>query len=269
MSLSYTFSDKCFEWQVADFTLVCLWFCPCVCVFSQAHFSDTEEDSTSRTPVSRQLSSDVKQVRHASQRSKVRGHNTGEFERTAAHNPTDPAICHLSPITVSMEEWLMSKSKTYMHKYTQVYIKQKIYAVGTIFLLYYFRRQTGSLLLFCHYVKAYLNALLLNLRNEVMCFGVLLKSIHVMLLLDISWHVTQWGHVVWSPLKIQALHGYEQNILTCNLMRSCCFGPCKYHWFFYMVKLWDPSVSVSLGMLLLTLWMFCFIFSTEIEVSQI
>ncbi|KAM7381404.1 hypothetical protein PAMA_012300 [Pampus argenteus] len=64
-----------------------------------AHFSDTEEDSSSRTAISRQLSSDVKQVRHASQRSKVRGHNTGEFERTAAHIPTDPAICHLSQIT--------------------------------------------------------------------------------------------------------------------------------------------------------------------------
>ncbi|XP_049420059.1 melanopsin-A-like isoform X3 [Epinephelus fuscoguttatus] len=68
-----------------------------------AHFSDTEEDCSSRAPVIRQLSGDVKQVRHASQRSKVRGHNTGEFERTAAHNPTDPAICHLSQITTVTE----------------------------------------------------------------------------------------------------------------------------------------------------------------------
>uniref|UniRef100_A0A3B4UPU5 Opsin 4 n=1 Tax=Seriola dumerili TaxID=41447 RepID=A0A3B4UPU5_SERDU len=63
-----------------------------------ARFSDTEEDCSSRTPVTCQLSSDVKQVRCASQRLKVRGYNTGEFERTAAHNPTDPAICHLSQI---------------------------------------------------------------------------------------------------------------------------------------------------------------------------
>ncbi|XP_037609922.1 melanopsin-A-like isoform X1 [Sebastes umbrosus] len=68
-----------------------------------AHFSDTEEDCSSRTPAIRQLSGDVKQVRHASQRTKVRGHHTGEFERTAAHNPTDPAICHLSQITTLTE----------------------------------------------------------------------------------------------------------------------------------------------------------------------
>ncbi|XP_030255671.1 opsin 4b isoform X1 [Sparus aurata] len=68
-----------------------------------ARFSDAEEDISSRTPVSRQLSCDVKQVRHTSQRSKVRGHNMGEFDRTAAHNPTDPAICLLSQITTLTE----------------------------------------------------------------------------------------------------------------------------------------------------------------------
>ncbi|XP_053196976.1 melanopsin-A-like [Scomber japonicus] len=68
-----------------------------------AHFSDTEEESSIRTPVSRQLSSDVKQGRRASQRSKVRGHHTGEFQRTGAINPTDPAICHLSQITTLTE----------------------------------------------------------------------------------------------------------------------------------------------------------------------
>ncbi|XP_005749776.1 melanopsin-A-like [Pundamilia nyererei] len=67
-----------------------------------AQFSDTEEDYSSRTPVSRHLSGDAKQVRHASQRSKVRGYNT-EYERTSAHNATDPAICHLSPITALTE----------------------------------------------------------------------------------------------------------------------------------------------------------------------
>ncbi|MEQ2226743.1 hypothetical protein ILYODFUR_030492 [Ilyodon furcidens] len=66
-----------------------------------AHFSDTEEDCSSRMPDGRHLSVDVKQVRHASQRSKVSGHSAGEFERTAALNPTDPAICHLSQLTVS------------------------------------------------------------------------------------------------------------------------------------------------------------------------
>ncbi|KAM9336245.1 melanopsin-A-like [Symphorus nematophorus] len=68
-----------------------------------ARFSDTEEDCSSRTPVNRQLSSDGRQVRHTSQRSKVRGHNTAEFDRTAAHNPTDPAICLLSQITTLTE----------------------------------------------------------------------------------------------------------------------------------------------------------------------
>nr|BDG00820.1 mammalian-like melanopsin type 2 short isoform [Verasper moseri] len=68
-----------------------------------AHFSDTEEDCSSRTTVTCQLSADVKQVRHASQRLKVRGPSAGEFERTAAHNPTDPAICHLSQITTLTE----------------------------------------------------------------------------------------------------------------------------------------------------------------------
>ncbi|KAF3853781.1 hypothetical protein F7725_014469, partial [Dissostichus mawsoni] len=64
-----------------------------------ARFSDTEEDLSSRTPDILRLSGDTKQVRHASKRSKVRGRNTGEFESTAAHNPTDPAICNLSQIT--------------------------------------------------------------------------------------------------------------------------------------------------------------------------
>ncbi|KAI9546884.1 Melanopsin-A [Dissostichus eleginoides] len=68
-----------------------------------ARFSDTEEDLSSRTPDILQLSGDTKQMRHASKRSKVRGRNTGEFESTAAHNPTDPAICNLSQITTLTE----------------------------------------------------------------------------------------------------------------------------------------------------------------------
>lgn len=98
MFLSYTSHDKRSDLRVVDF----------VHMLSQARFSDTEEDCSSRTPVSRQFCGDVKQVCHASQRSKVRGHNMGEFERTAAHNPTDPAICLLSQVTVSIGAWLMS-----------------------------------------------------------------------------------------------------------------------------------------------------------------
>ncbi|XP_071380092.1 opsin 4b [Centroberyx affinis] len=65
--------------------------------------SDTEADLSSRTPGTRQLSSDVKQVRHASQRSKVRGRDSGVFERAAAHNPTDPSICRLTQVTTLTE----------------------------------------------------------------------------------------------------------------------------------------------------------------------
>lgn len=97
MSLSSASSDKRLDSPVDDLSLFVFSF-----FFSQARFSDAEEDSSSRTPVGRQLSCDVKQVRHTSQRSKVRGHNMGEFDRTAAHNPTDPAICLLSQITVSI-----------------------------------------------------------------------------------------------------------------------------------------------------------------------
>ncbi|XP_075999722.1 melanopsin-A-like [Genypterus blacodes] len=62
-------------------------------------FSDTEADPSSRPTVTHQLSGDVKQVRHASQRSKVRGQSSEDLERTATHKPTDPSICRLSQIT--------------------------------------------------------------------------------------------------------------------------------------------------------------------------
>ncbi|XP_047464699.1 melanopsin-A-like isoform X2 [Mugil cephalus] len=65
-----------------------------------AHFSDTEENGSSRTPVSHHLSSDVKQTLRVSQRTRARGHSVGEFERTVALSPTDPALCYLSQITV-------------------------------------------------------------------------------------------------------------------------------------------------------------------------
>ncbi|XP_041670853.1 melanopsin-A-like [Cheilinus undulatus] len=70
-----------------------------------AHFSDTEDECSSRTPISRQLSADAKQVRHSSQRSKVRGHNMGEYERRG-HNLSDPGIRLISHITMDnvMEE---------------------------------------------------------------------------------------------------------------------------------------------------------------------
>uniref|UniRef100_A0A8C4IIU8 Rhodopsin n=1 Tax=Dicentrarchus labrax TaxID=13489 RepID=A0A8C4IIU8_DICLA len=108
-----------------------------------AHFSDTEEDS-SRTPVPRQLSSDVNQVRHISQRSKVRGHNTGEFERTPVHNPTDPAICLLSQITVSIRVRFMSTC-CYLHTLIcTMYSTEDVFNLKVIhFQLYYFKCQIG------------------------------------------------------------------------------------------------------------------------------
>ncbi|XP_026171325.1 melanopsin-A-like [Mastacembelus armatus] len=65
-----------------------------------AHFSDTEDDLSSQVPVSHQRSSDVKQGCQTSQRLKVRGHNMGDFERTAPHNLPDPVIYHLTTLTV-------------------------------------------------------------------------------------------------------------------------------------------------------------------------
>ncbi|KAM9831196.1 LOW QUALITY PROTEIN: opsin 4b [Neosynchiropus ocellatus] len=61
-----------------------------------AGFSDTEEGNSFQTPVSHRLSGDVKQTRRSSQRSKVMGHGTEEFVRTAAYNCIDPTIYHLS-----------------------------------------------------------------------------------------------------------------------------------------------------------------------------
>ncbi|XP_053709600.1 melanopsin-A-like isoform X2 [Synchiropus splendidus] len=61
-----------------------------------AGFSDTEEGNAFQTPVSHRLSGDVKHTRRSSQRSKVMGHGTEEFVRTAAYNCIDPAIYHLS-----------------------------------------------------------------------------------------------------------------------------------------------------------------------------
>uniref|UniRef100_A0A667YHI5 Opsin 4 n=1 Tax=Myripristis murdjan TaxID=586833 RepID=A0A667YHI5_9TELE len=61
-----------------------------------AGFPDMEVE---RTPVSRQLSSDVKQVHRASQRSKVRGRDLEVFERAATQNPSDPSTCRLSQIS--------------------------------------------------------------------------------------------------------------------------------------------------------------------------
>lgn len=55
----------------------------------QARFSDMEDDGLPRTAAGHQLSSNGKQVRHSSQRSKVRGHGSGKFERTSSHKPTE------------------------------------------------------------------------------------------------------------------------------------------------------------------------------------
>ncbi|KAM4715820.1 melanopsin-A-like isoform 3-T3 [Anableps anableps] len=69
------------------------------------HFSDTEEDCSSRTPVSRHLSIDVKQVRHASQRSKLDSMMREPGPKTVSKNPSSiivtsistPSILHSPP----------------------------------------------------------------------------------------------------------------------------------------------------------------------------
>ncbi|KAM9425195.1 melanopsin-A-like [Pholidichthys leucotaenia] len=85
-----------------------------------AHFSDTEDDCSSRTPVSRHLSSDIRQMRHSSQRSKLRGFNPGEFERTSVHRPTDSAICHLSQIPTLAEPEDISMSDISLQPFSQL-----------------------------------------------------------------------------------------------------------------------------------------------------
>ncbi|KAF7657782.1 hypothetical protein LDENG_00021750 [Lucifuga dentata] len=68
-------------------------------------FSDMDMEYSSRTPVTNHLFSDVKQACHACQRSKARGHTTGELERAAIYKPTDPSICRRSQIiTLTMPE---------------------------------------------------------------------------------------------------------------------------------------------------------------------
>ncbi|XP_035997874.1 melanopsin-A isoform X2 [Fundulus heteroclitus] len=70
-----------------------------------AHFSDTEEECSSRTPVSRHLSVDVKQVRHASQRSKLDSMMREPGPKTVSKNNSSiivtsistPSILHSPP----------------------------------------------------------------------------------------------------------------------------------------------------------------------------
>lgn len=122
-----------FKWlllPVADFG--CAWFC--LGVASKAHFSDTEEECSSRTPAGRQLSGDVKQIRHCSQRTKVRSDNAAETGRTAPHDPTDPAPRALSQITVSTGGHLMATSMyssgdssdlSYIHLYLYFFVSDR------------------------------------------------------------------------------------------------------------------------------------------------
>uniref|UniRef100_A0A8C6M4Y7 Opsin 4b n=1 Tax=Nothobranchius furzeri TaxID=105023 RepID=A0A8C6M4Y7_NOTFU len=72
-----------------------------------AHFSDTEEDGSARTPASRHVSVNVTQVRQASLRSKVSGHSAGVLEKSDLLNPTAPAICHLTPTLMEPEDICM------------------------------------------------------------------------------------------------------------------------------------------------------------------
>ncbi|XP_029701123.1 melanopsin-A-like isoform X1 [Takifugu rubripes] len=70
-----------------------------------ARFSDMEDDCLPRMSVGHQLSSNGKQVRHSSQRSKVRGHGSGRFERTSTHKPTELLATPLNtPEDISMTD---------------------------------------------------------------------------------------------------------------------------------------------------------------------
>ncbi|KAM6951501.1 melanopsin-A-like [Aplochiton taeniatus] len=81
---------------------------------SESGLSDIEADLSSRTSVSRQVSSDVTQVRHTSKKSKVKGRDSGVFERAAAQNPSDPSICRLQQITNLTEPEDISMSEIAM-----------------------------------------------------------------------------------------------------------------------------------------------------------
>ncbi|XP_067101204.1 opsin 4b [Osmerus mordax] len=61
--------------------------------------TDTEADLSARTEV-HQMSSDVTQARPSkSQNLRLKGHDSGVFQRAASQEPSDPSICHLQQIT--------------------------------------------------------------------------------------------------------------------------------------------------------------------------
>lgn len=197
-------------WSRSCFYLLCV---------LQARFSDTEDECSSRMPVSRQLSADAKQVRRSSQRSKVKGYNTGESERSG-HNLSDPGIRLISHITVSVVAWIMS-TKCHLHTLMCTSASQTEDKSETLltFSLKVSERcrdaETGCytelsfhfhisfwcklLLLFWLYVKADSNFLLPATSGEVMLFWGLSKSIHSVFISGGLWYITSWGHGGWNP----------------------------------------------------------------------
>ncbi|XP_064863969.1 melanopsin-A-like [Oncorhynchus nerka] len=84
---------------------------------SESAFTDTEAQHSSR-PASRQVSSDVTQLQPTfSQRSKghsslkVKGRDSGAFEKAASQSPSDPAVCRLQHVTTLTEPEDISMSE--------------------------------------------------------------------------------------------------------------------------------------------------------------
>ncbi|XP_036802051.1 melanopsin-A-like [Oncorhynchus mykiss] len=84
---------------------------------SESAFTDTEGQHSSR-PASRQVSSDVTQLQPTfSQRSKghcslkVKGRDSGAFEKAASQSPSDPAVCRLQHVTTLTEPEDISMSE--------------------------------------------------------------------------------------------------------------------------------------------------------------
>ncbi|KAM9559290.1 melanopsin-A-like [Salvelinus alpinus] len=84
---------------------------------SESAFTDTEAQHSSR-PASRQVSSDVTQLHPTfSQRSKghsslkLKGRDSGAFEKAASQSPSDPAVCRLHHVTTLTEPEDISMSE--------------------------------------------------------------------------------------------------------------------------------------------------------------
>ncbi|XP_062331318.1 opsin 4b [Osmerus eperlanus] len=77
---------------------------------SETGVTDTEADLSARTEV-HQMSSDVTQARPSkSQNLRLKGHDSGVFQRAASQEPSDPSICHLQQITAITESGDVSET---------------------------------------------------------------------------------------------------------------------------------------------------------------